>query len=120
MPKGEGAETIIKLMSDSQIFLKDHPVNKERRSRGLSPANSIWLWGQGKKPYFPPFFEKYDVNGAVVAAVDLIKGSALSQALRRRTSRGTGYLDTDYGARRGRRWSFLNARYRVCPYRGAR
>ena len=54
MPKGIGAESIIKLMSDSQIFLKEHPVNKERARRGLLPANSIWLWGQGKKPHFPP------------------------------------------------------------------
>jgi len=97
MPKGDGAERIIKLMSDSQIFLKDHPINRERRNKGLPPANSVWLWGQGKKPYFPSFFEKHHVRGAVVAAVDLIKGiGALAGFEAPYVEGATGYLDTDY------------------------
>ncbi len=63
LPKGPGADRLIKLMSDSQIFLKEHPVNRERIGRGLLPANSIWLWGQGKKPHFPTFYEKYKAEG---------------------------------------------------------
>jgi 2,3-bisphosphoglycerate-independent phosphoglycerate mutase len=97
MPKGDGAEKIIKLISDSQIFLKDHPVNRERRNRGLPSANSIWLWGQGKKPYFPSFFETHHVHGAVVAAVDLIKGiGALAGFEVPYVEGATGYLDTNY------------------------
>jgi len=97
MPEGDGAQRIIKLISDSQIFLKDHPVNRERRNRGLPSANSIWLWGQGKKPYFPSFFEKYEVRGAVVAAVDLIKGiGALAGFEAPYVEGATGYLDTNY------------------------
>jgi 2,3-bisphosphoglycerate-independent phosphoglycerate mutase len=100
MPKGAGAERIIKLISDSQIFLKDHPINRERRNRGFPPANSIWLWGQGKKPYFPSFFEKHQVRGAVVAAVDLVKGiGALAGFEVPYVEGATGYLDTDYGGK---------------------
>jgi 2,3-bisphosphoglycerate-independent phosphoglycerate mutase len=97
MPKGEGASQIVKLMSDSQVFLKGHPVNERRESRGHLPANSIWLWGQGKKPSFPTFFERYGVHGAVVAAVDLIKGiGALAGFETPYIEGATGYLDTDY------------------------
>ena len=100
LPKGEGASTLVRLMSDSQLFLKDHPVNKRRQERGLKPANSIWLWGQGKKPYFPPYVEKYGVRGAAVTAVDLIKGiGALAGFETPEIQGATGYLDTDYGAK---------------------
>ena len=100
LPKGEGASTLVKLMSDSQLFLKDHPVNKRRQERGLKPANSIWLWGQGKKPYFPPYVEKYGVRGAAVTAVDLIKGiGALAGFETPHVEGATGYLDTNYGAK---------------------
>ena len=100
LPKGDGADTLIKLMSDSQLFLKDHPVNRKRQERDLLPANSIWLWGQGKKPYFPSFVEKYSARGAVVAAVDLVKGfGALAGFETPRIEGATGYLDTNYGAK---------------------
>jgi 2,3-bisphosphoglycerate-independent phosphoglycerate mutase len=99
-PKGTHASKIIRLMSDSQIFLKEHPVNRERVRRGLLPANSVWLWGQGRKPYFPTFREKYGAKGAVVAAVDLIKGiGALAGFATPHVAGATGYLDTDYGAK---------------------
>lgn len=100
LPKGEGASTLIKLMSDSQLFLKDHPVNRRRQDKGLKPANSIWLWGQGKKPYFPLYVEKYGVRGAAVTAVDLIKGIGSLIGFETPHVKGaTGYLDTDYGAK---------------------
>ncbi len=100
MPSGEGSKTIVKLMSDSQIFLKDHPVNIDREKRGLFPANSIWLWGQGRRPAFPAFYDTYGTKGAVVGAVDLIKGiGALAGFDTPRVEGATGYLDTDYGAK---------------------
>ncbi len=100
LPKGEGASTLVRLMSDSQLFLKDHPVNKRRQERGLKPANSIWLWGQGKKPYFPSYMEKYGVRGAAVTAVDLIKGIGTLAGFETPHVEGaTGYLDTDCGAK---------------------
>jgi len=100
MPEGDGADRIIKLMSDSQIFLKDHPVNRTRQAEGHLPANSIWLWGQGGKPSFRTFQESYGLNGAVVAAVDLIKGiGALAGFDAPHVEGATGYLDTDYEAK---------------------
>jgi 2,3-bisphosphoglycerate-independent phosphoglycerate mutase len=100
LPQGAGASELIRLMSDSQIFLKEHPVNRERAGRGLLPANSIWLWGQGTKPHFTTFYEKYKVRGAVVAAVDLVKGiGALAGFETPHVEGATGYLDTDYGAK---------------------
>lgn len=67
-------ETILKLMKDSYEILKDHPVNLERVKRGLRPANSIWIWGSGTKPNLTTYAEKFGIKGAVVSAVDLIKG----------------------------------------------
>lgn len=66
--------TILKLMKDSYEILKDHPVNLERVKRGLRPANSIWIWGSGTKPNLTTYAEKFGIKGAVVSAVDLIKG----------------------------------------------
>jgi len=67
-------ETILKLMKDSYEILKDHPVNLDRVKRGLRPANSIWIWGSGTKPNLTTYADKFGIKGAVVSAVDLIKG----------------------------------------------
>ncbi len=100
MPAGIGSQPIIKLMSDSQIFLNAHRVNRDRISRGVCAANSIWLWGQGRKPHFPAFREKYGADGAVVAAVDLVKGIGALAGFETPAIEGaTGYLDTDYAAK---------------------
>ena len=62
------------MMKKSYEFLKDHPVNLKRIERGLNPANSIWLWGEGTKPMVDNFKEKTGLKGSVVSAVDLVKG----------------------------------------------
>lgn len=67
-------ETILNLMKKSYDLLKDHPVNKARMERGLNPANSIWIWGNGTKPNLNTYAERFGIKGAVVSAVDLIKG----------------------------------------------
>lgn len=67
-------ETILSLMKKSYDLLKDHPVNKARMERGLNPANSIWIWGNGTKPNLNTYAERFGIKGAVVSAVDLIKG----------------------------------------------
>ena len=74
LPKGEYGDIFLDIMTDSYNLLKDHPVNKKRIERGLKPANSIWLWGEGTRPQLTPFEEKYGIKGAVISAVDLIKG----------------------------------------------
>ena len=62
------------MMKKSYEFLKDHPINLKRIERGLNPANSIWLWGEGTKPMVDNFEEKTGLKGSVVSAVDLVKG----------------------------------------------
>ena len=81
LPEGKGAEHFVDMMKESYDILKDHPVNKDRIARGLNPDNSLWIWGQGTRPELPDFNEKYGVNGAVISAVDLIKGIAMFAGL---------------------------------------
>ena len=72
---------LLSLMKKSYEILKDHPVNKERIKKGLNPANSIWLWGEGTRPAIPNFKEKFGLNGAAISAVDLIKGIGITAGL---------------------------------------
>jgi len=97
IPTGSGSATLISLMEKSWKLLGEHPLNKDRVNNGRLPANSIWLWGQGKRSQFPSFKEKYRLNGATVAAVDLIKGISSMVGFDTPFIEGaTGYLDTDY------------------------
>jgi 2,3-bisphosphoglycerate-independent phosphoglycerate mutase len=73
--------TLLSLMKKSYEILKDHPVNIERKKRGLRPANSIWIWGNGTKPNLATYSELYGVKGSVVSAVDLIKGIGIGAGL---------------------------------------
>lgn len=61
-------------MKKSVRILSDHPVNRNRRERGLRTADSIWLWGQGTRPNLPSFDSLYGKKGAVISAVDLVFG----------------------------------------------
>ncbi|MGA9140228.1 MAG: cofactor-independent phosphoglycerate mutase [Methanocella sp.] len=100
LPKGEGSDLIIDLIKASRELLPDHPVNRKRMAAGKRPANSIWPWGQGRTPSMPTFREKYGISGAVISAVDLIKGLGVFAGLEVIDVPGaTGYLDTDYGAK---------------------
>jgi len=97
LPKGDGAELLIKLMTDSRALLERHEINLVRVDLKENPANMIWLWGQGKKPAMPGFKEKYGFSGAVISAVDLIKGLGRIIGLEVINVPGaTGYYDTNY------------------------
>ncbi len=97
LPSGQGEEVLRNLMRSSVGVLNCHPVNRERVSKGKKPANSIWLWGQGRKPQMPTFGEKYSLSGALVSAVDLTKGLGVCAGFEILTVPGvTGYLDTNY------------------------
>lgn len=98
LPKTEnGGEEFLKLMKESYDILKDHPVNIARKSRGLKPANSAWLWSPGKKPQLPSFKEKWGLNGVVISAVDLIKGIGLCAQMKSIDVEGaTGNVHTNY------------------------
>ncbi|MCD6223464.1 MAG: cofactor-independent phosphoglycerate mutase [Deltaproteobacteria bacterium] len=90
-------EKLLNIMKDSISILKNHPVNLERRKRGLNEANCIWLWGGGKKPSFPSFKEKFKKTGAMISAVDLMKGIAKLIGFKVMEVEGaTGFIDTNY------------------------
>jgi 2,3-bisphosphoglycerate-independent phosphoglycerate mutase len=91
---------LVDLMSRSVPLFADHPVNAERKSRGDLPATNIWLWGQGKAPALKSFESLYGKRGAMITAVDLLRGLAALVGWKRIEVAGaTGYLDTDYAAK---------------------
>ncbi len=96
----KNAEPLISLMKKSYEILKNHPVNLARRSEGKNEANSIWLWGEGKKPSLADFKEKNGVSACIVSAVDLLKGIGICAGAKTPLVEGaTGYLDTDFEAK---------------------
>ncbi|HOW55660.1 MAG TPA: cofactor-independent phosphoglycerate mutase [Syntrophorhabdaceae bacterium] len=100
LPQGRGEETVKSLMDRSREILGGHDLNKRRIDAGKLPANSIWLWGQGRRAALPSFREKFGLRGATVCAVDLVRGiSSLIGFTAPRIEGATGYLDTDYGAK---------------------
>jgi 2,3-bisphosphoglycerate-independent phosphoglycerate mutase len=97
LPSGDGSAEIINVMNHAQMVLKDHPVNRKRAEAGRPAANSIWLWGHGKTPRIEPFRDRFGISGAVISAVDLIKGIGICAGLESITVEGaTGYIDTNY------------------------
>ncbi len=100
LPKGPGAEFLIELMEASKPILADHPANRKRIAKGEKPATQVWLWGQGKAPRIQSFSETYGPRGAIISAVDLVRGVGVLLGWHRIDVPGaTGYLDTDYAAK---------------------
>jgi 2,3-bisphosphoglycerate-independent phosphoglycerate mutase len=100
LPKGPGSELLRFLMEKSRAILAEHPVNKQRIAAGKKAATQIWLWGQGKAPSLRPFAEIYGKRGAILSAVDLVRGVGVLLGWKRIDVPGaTGYLDTDYAAK---------------------
>jgi len=90
-------EPVLTLMKESQRLLKNHPVNQAREAKGLPPANSIWLWGQGRSPRMITLKERFGMDGYVISAVHLIKGIGILAGLEALEVPGaTGYFDTNY------------------------
>ncbi len=97
LPRGEGDDVINELMEASFGILSNHPLNKGRIERGRRAANSIWLWGQGRRPSMQTFREKYGLEGAVISAVDLTKGIGIYAGFDVINVPGaTGWIDTNY------------------------
>lgn len=85
------------MMKKSYDILVNHPINIERKKKGLHPANSCWFWGAGTKPSLSPFEEKTHLKGAMISAVDLLKGIAVGSSMKVITVDGAnGGLDTNY------------------------
>jgi 2,3-bisphosphoglycerate-independent phosphoglycerate mutase len=97
LPRGPNCEAVIELMGKSKDILNKHEINKVRIDLGESPANMIWLWGCGQKPAIPLFKDKFNMSGAVISAVDLIKGIGKIIGLEVMNVPGAnGYYDTNY------------------------
>lgn len=100
---------LLDMMKRSYDLLRDHPVNKKRTERGLRPANSIWLWGEGIRKDLMPFEEKYGLKGAMISAVDLLKGIGKFTGMEVIDIPGaTGYIDTNFGGKAGAAIDALN------------
>ena len=95
LPKTE--EPVLRLTKESHRLLKSHPVNEARKAKGLPPANSIWLWGQGCSPRMVTLKERFGMDGYVISAVHLIKGIGMLAGLEVLEVPGaTGFFDTNY------------------------
>ncbi len=100
LPKGLGSEIYRVLMENSRRILSSHPVNIKRIEEGKRPANSLWFWGAGKRPALDSFEHKFGIKGAVISAVDLLKGIAKGSGMNAPDVRGAlGNLKTDFDAK---------------------
>ena len=85
------------MMEKSYEILENHPLNVERRKKGLRPANSCWFWGAGTRPALTSFEEKTNLKGAMISAVDLLKGIAVGADMKNIEVEGAnGGLHTNY------------------------
>ena len=99
-PRGPGSDVLIQLMDKTVGLFKDHPVNQRRVKAGHLPATNVWLWGIGRAPRLEPFSKVFGPQGAMITAVDLLRGLASLVGWQRIEVPGaTGYTDTDYAAK---------------------
>lgn len=97
LPKGIIGEELTNLIKKSYELLKDHPINVARKQKGLNPANALWFWGEGTKPNLKSFSEKYNKSGAMISAVDLLKGIAIGAKMKSLDVPGaTGTIKTNF------------------------
>lgn len=99
-PRGLGSDWLNRIMSRSEEIFAEHPVNVARRQAGKPPATNVWLWGLGQAVSLPSFAEQFGPRGAMITAVDLLRGLARLVGWDVIHVPGaTGYLDTDYAAK---------------------
>jgi 2,3-bisphosphoglycerate-independent phosphoglycerate mutase len=112
-PEGEKTAALLnRLILTSQMILKDHPVNRKRLSEGKDPANSVWFWSPGHKPKMKTLSEMYGVKGAVISAVDLVKGLGIYAGMDVIEVEGaTGLYDTNYEGKAGAAVAALKGGY---------
>ena len=97
LPSGDGSDYILSIMNRSKPVLDESLINKKRCATGKLPANSLWLWGQGRKLSLRTIKQKYGLRGGVISAVDLVKGIGIAAGLKPVFVPGaTGYIDTNY------------------------
>jgi 2,3-bisphosphoglycerate-independent phosphoglycerate mutase len=97
LPQGEAKQQVLELMERSKAIFENHPVNLKRAADGKAQATQIWLWGQGTKPQLTTYQERFDMEGGVISAVDLIQGIGRLAGLEVIKVEGaTGLPDTNY------------------------
>ncbi len=97
LPKGGLSDLMNEIIKASHAFLSEHPINKARISEGKNPANSLWLWGEGTKPAIDSFERKYGKSGAMISAVDLLRGIAMGGGMKVVEVAGaTGTINTNF------------------------
>lgn len=117
LPKGDGSDKLKRLMELSWGVMKDHPVNRKRAEAGKKPATSIWLWGQGVAPSMPPMKDRFGVDGAIISAVDLMKGIGIYAGLEvLKVPGATGYIDTNYKGKTDYALKALETKDFVCVH----
>lgn len=85
------------MMVKSYDILSNHPINIKRKEQGLNPANSAWFWGGGTRPALSSFEDEHHLKGAMISAVDLLKGIAVGAGMRNISVEGAnGGLNTNY------------------------
>ena len=88
---------LAKMQRRSYEILSSHPLNQERKAKGLHPANSLWFWGAGTRPALDSFYSKYGKKGVMISAVDLLKGIAVGAEMTNIHVEGAnGGLNTNY------------------------
>jgi 2,3-bisphosphoglycerate-independent phosphoglycerate mutase len=116
-PRGPGSDLLVDLMGRSETLFAHHPVNVARGAAGKLPATHIWLWGQGRRPRLAPFADLHEVKGAMITAVDLLRGLGTLMGWQRIDVPGaTGYTDTDYAAKGRAACDALNEVDLVCVH----
>lgn len=97
LPSGKDSQKLIDLIERSGEVLRNHPVNQKRIAMGKNPATHVWFWGAGTKPQLDNFQQKYGLNGAIISAVDLLKGIAIGAGMQAPDVEGaTGTLSTNW------------------------
>ncbi len=99
-PRGPGSDLLNDLMARSVELFRDHPINQQRAADKRRLATNLWLWGLGKRPSLQNFADRFGLRGAMITAVDLLRGLAALIGWDRIEVQGaTGYLDTNYAGK---------------------
>ena len=114
LPQSETGKVYLEIMKKSSELLKNHPINLKRISEGKNPATSLWFWGEGTKPALKPFKELTGLDGAMISAVDLLKGIGKLAGMKVIEVEGaTGNYDTNFI---GKAEACLSALKNGCDY----
>ncbi len=100
LPRGKGADVLIRLINQSQELFAGHDINKVRQDLGENQVSSIWLWGQGKQTRLDNFRKRFGLKGAAITAVDLVRGLAKLVGFDLIEVPGaTGFIDTNFAGK---------------------